>query len=72
MHAKNKCKRSKSNRIQKKTIQTTDHEIAYSPKGDGVWKNQHKSGMMIIINNAIIDTMRNGSAKADSLSEDIS
>ena len=71
MHAKNKCKRSKSNRIQK-NIETTDHGIAYSPKGDGVWKNQHKSGMMIIINNAIIDTMRNGSAKVDSLSEDIS
>ena len=71
MHAKNKCNRSKSNRIQK-NIETTDHEIAYSPKGDGVWKNQHKSGMMIIINNTIIDTMRNESAKVDSLSEDIS
>ena len=56
----------------KKNIETTDHEIACSPKGENVCKNQHKSGMMIIINNTIIDTMRNGSAKADSQSEDIS
>ena len=42
-------KEVKATEYKKNNIETTDHEIAYSPKGESVCKNQHKSGMMIII-----------------------